>query len=153
MSRIRRVLARSATVSALILGGMTISPVAHAGGYGCAGNLIDQHRAVAYPGQVLYGYFYLYYDPATGRNCGVMVSNTDGGSGVSKPMVAGIYVCNTPPGTLCNSASTWDEDAGNYKTFAGPVSVNAAGKCISVGGSIEYAGRKAIVDTDSYHCG
>lgn len=46
-----------------------------------------------------------------------------------------------------------DSDLGNYQYYAGPVSVQAAGRCILVSGSRKYNGVIAGVQRGPVHCG
>ncbi|MFF8596729.1 hypothetical protein ACF061_36000 [Streptomyces sp. NPDC015220] len=151
---IYRRIARITAVSVVALGSIALTPSAHAAGYGCAGNLIDTYYAKAYPGGAVFGYFYLYYDASTGRNCGVTVANSAGGYGTPKYMRAEIDVCaSTVPGDACQSVVTYDNDAGTYSNYAGPVSVKAAGRCIAIFGQINYAGKIAQAESLAAHCG
>ncbi|MFI8947963.1 hypothetical protein ACIGO6_15825 [Streptomyces sp. NPDC053750] len=152
---ISKIATRLSIIFAVTLGTLSISPAAHAGGYGCTGSLIDTYNVIAYSdGKKVYGYHYLYYNSSTGVNCGVTVANQTGGYGTSKPMAAEISACTSNrPGDLCQSVVSTDSDRGYYKSYAGPVSVKAAGRCIAIFGYIEWKGHTAFVETNATHCG
>lgn len=72
------------------------------------------------------GTVFLTYDNSTGQNCVVTIRNNPG-----------------QPVTWMNAAiriagdqSTVVEDPGHYTTYAGPVYLNAAGKCVDWAGAI-----------------
>jgi hypothetical protein len=74
--------------------------------------------------QITGGYISVYYNAATGRNCALTYTNHPG---VAQEIWVKIGLWDS---------STEYSDHGNYKYYAGPVSVAAAGKCIWVGGSV-----------------
>ncbi|TDT28667.1 hypothetical protein EV562_114235 [Streptomyces sp. BK208] len=77
------------------------------------------------------GTVYLTYNSATGKNCVVTVRNS---SGAALYMTAEVAVADTYPNSNV-------QDVGFYTSYAGPVYVNAAGKCVAWGGNIDYSGR------------
>ncbi|MEV1022424.1 spore-associated protein A [Streptomyces sp. NPDC050264] len=68
---------------------------------------------------------YLTYNSSNGYNCVVTMNNT----GSTHFLDAAVEV----------SGGDWVRDRGNYKSYAGPVYVYAAGKCIDWGGSADSA--------------
>lgn len=83
------------------------------------------------------GTVFLTYSSSTGDNCVVTVRNSPGGA---LPMDAAVKL---------SSASMWNEDFGNYTTYAGPVFVYAPHSCIDWGGGINGDYRYRY----SSHCG
>jgi hypothetical protein len=73
------------------------------------------------------GTVYLTYSRATGNNCVVTIRNT---AGRAVPMVAQLTVTAT---------SETAADNGNYTSYAGPVYLHAAGKCVNWYGAINGA--------------
>ncbi|NYH54843.1 hypothetical protein HNR06_004432 [Nocardiopsis arvandica] len=70
------------------------------------------------------GTIFLTYNNSTGYNCVVTVRTNPG---AAAPMEAFLRVSGT---------STWKKDSGNYTTYAGPVYVAAASRCVDWGGTI-----------------
>ncbi|MEU0834899.1 serine/threonine protein kinase [Streptomyces sp. NPDC005969] len=90
---------------------------------------------------------YLLYNASTGYNCVVTVhqNRTDG---VPQDTMAGIRV----------EGGSWSTDRGDYKSYAGPVRVQAKGKCIQFKGGIEFPSASGTYHWDEYvssigHCG
>ncbi|MFE2052759.1 spore-associated protein A [Streptomyces sp. NPDC059459] len=71
------------------------------------------------------GTVYLTYNSSTGRNCTVTIRNS---AGTPKYMVA--YVRNV-------DTSEEQYDAGEYRSYAGPVYVFARGACVEWGGVVD----------------
>lgn len=78
------------------------------------------------------GTVYLTYSRATGDNCVVTIRNTPG---KRVPMVAQLTVTST---------SETAADNGNYTTYAGPVYLHAAGRCVNWYGAINGASNGKI---------
>ncbi|MCP3012757.1 spore-associated protein A [Nocardiopsis dassonvillei] len=70
------------------------------------------------------GTTFLTYNNSNGYNCVVTVRTNPGGAA---PMEAFIRV---------NGTSSWKRDSGDYTTYAGPVYLSAAGRCVDWGGTI-----------------
>ncbi len=88
------------------------------------------------------GTAFLTYSGASGKNCVVTVSDTQG-----TPMVLGANL------RLHRTDAVWktsEEDSGTFKYYAGPVYVSAAGKCIDWGG--RAASNYTRIDY-GVHCG
>jgi hypothetical protein len=90
---------------------------------------------------------YLLYNSSSGYNCVVTIhqNRTDG---VSMDTMAGIRV----------SGGTWKTDRQEYKYYAGPVRVRAAGKCVQFKGGIEHYSASGSTHWAEYvsafgHCG
>ena len=83
------------------------------------------------------GTVFLTYNSSTHDNCVVTVRNS---AGAATNVVAGMKLSGT---------STWHYDQGNYTTYAGPVYLAAAGKCVDWYGII---GSTTNVEYNS-HCG
>lgn len=101
-----------------------ITPVASAAYNGACGSGYNAIDSRAVPG----GTVHLTYSPGTGKNCVVTVRNTPG---ARLPMNAFVKR---------SSATVWNQDPGNYTTYAGPVYVYAPGVCIDWGGEINGSG-------------
>lgn len=83
------------------------------------------------------GTIYLAYSSATGDNCVVTVRNTPG---ATESMGADVSLDSSP---------YWNQDSGNYTTYAGPVYVYAPHACIDWGG---WIGSSSNYQYD-VHCG
>ncbi|MFJ4920527.1 hypothetical protein [Streptomyces sp. NPDC088725] len=70
------------------------------------------------------GNVYLTYNSSTGYNCVVTVRNSSGSA---------VYM---DTGVKKSGSSTWSYDAGQYKTYAGPIYVYGAGSCVDWYGTI-----------------
>ncbi|WP_043486288.1 MULTISPECIES: hypothetical protein [Streptomyces] len=70
------------------------------------------------------GTVYLTYNSAKGKNCVVTVRNT---TGAPLPMFAYLYAYD----------GAYQEDVGDYTSYAGPVYVEARGKCVDWAGGID----------------
>jgi hypothetical protein len=117
----------------------------------CAGKLIDSRNL--YFEKVKIGQLQLYYNSNDGKNCALMMHS---GSfwGKSFPTKVELYRCTDK---TCKVVDAWDTDPkpinkiAYYKYFAGPVRVQAKGKCIRVRGGIRV---NDWVNTDIVgHCG
>lgn len=121
---VRRVSAAVATATALASGTVALSAgeasaATYNGVCGSGYSVIDHWDLGAV------GTIFLTYSDSTGKNCVVTVRSNPG---MKLPMAAAVSLY---------SSSTWTgHDSGNYTTYAGPVYVSAAGKCISWGGAI-----------------
>ncbi|MGW4808253.1 hypothetical protein [Kitasatospora sp. NPDC004272] len=149
----RRKIASTLAAFGIAAAGLTVgAPTASAGEWGCAGNEIDTY-SVTY-GSTMYGAVHLYYDSSTGKNCAVTVATSAGGYGVAKYMSVMLARCTqTSPSSTC-SLDDVKVDADTYKYYAGPVSLSAAGHCISVRGRVTYNGHEAAGSTyGGVHCG
>jgi hypothetical protein len=132
----RRALSAIICFSAIAAGGIAFAPSASAGGYGCSGSLIDTYKVnlpISSTSPRHISTINLYYDSATGKNCAVNVKTAAGGAGTSTYMQVSIDRCiaGSRPGVRC-TIDIDDYDGGYFKTYAGPVSINAAGRCISL---------------------
>ena len=83
----------------------------------CSGKLLGNW-------QITGGYIAVYYNSSTGNNCAMTYTNRPG---VTQEIFVGI--------------SVWDStkevtQTGNFKYYAGPVSVYAKGKCIGIEGRV-----------------
>ncbi|GGY85603.1 hypothetical protein [Streptomyces nitrosporeus] len=134
---------------------------AAAGAYGCAGNQIDSYQ-VKTSGGAVYGNIYLYYDSSTGKNCAVNVATSAGAYG--KPTFKFVMLVKCVAGTSAGSTCVQDtyiqdptNTGVNYSQYAGPVSISAAGRCISVTGIISLSSgptsSQAAYTGNATHCG
>ncbi|MEV4616831.1 serine/threonine-protein kinase [Kitasatospora sp. NPDC049258] len=134
------------------------SPPTAAAAYGCSGGLIDSYPVKTGAGVVL-GYFYLYFDNATGTNCAATIKTANSGYGTASHVSASISRCgNTSPAASCTvAAGTTKTDDGNFTMYAGPVKVAAAGACVTGSGSITWGGVTATtagsLGNRAVHCG
>lgn len=109
------------TLGVVLVGVLTGAGTASAAGYNgaCGGGYgVIDHAAL--PG----GTIFLTYSGSTGLNCVVTVRDTPG---AAEFMNAWIRVSGNP---------TWNQDPGNFTSYAGPVYVYAPGRCIDWGGAI-----------------
>ncbi|PBC76997.1 hypothetical protein BX265_1720 [Streptomyces sp. TLI_235] len=84
-----------------------------------------------------YGTVFLTYNGSTGKNCVVTVRDHPGAALYMNALVR-----------LAGSQE-WIGDYGDFTTYAGPVYVSAAGRCIDWGGEIETA----FEYRQNVHCG
>ncbi|MET7333530.1 hypothetical protein [Nonomuraea sp. NPDC005650] len=96
-------------------GGLVAATSAPAFAAGCSGTHLDNWS-------IRGGYIAVYYNSSTGRNCAMTFTNSPGK--VQYMMVS------------ISTSGASDRDAGNFTTYAGPVSVYAKGKCISLQGQV-----------------
>ncbi|MFV5998690.1 spore-associated protein A [Streptomyces sp. NPDC056231] len=142
--RIGKKLAGTSAILALVAGGMvaTSGTAYAAGGYngacGSGYSVIDSMK-VGY-GDKSAGTTYLTYNSSNGYNCAVTVNNT------SSTMYIKVSLQKSTNGT-------WKDDAGFYRSYAGPVYVYAANSCVDWGGFIS-ADKAPITDLKWHdHCG
>ncbi|WP_336214200.1 spore-associated protein A [Nonomuraea sp. LPB2021202275-12-8] len=91
----------------------------------------------------LWATVYLLYNGGNGYNCVVTMKATD--LGTATYTEARIQV---------SGSSTIHRDRGNFTTYAGPVRVNAAGKCVQYGGiASDRAGQRFQSLSSWGHCG
>jgi hypothetical protein len=140
--RKRRILVSVATVLGLAGAGVAVTAgTASAAGYNGAcgsGYTVIDSMTVGY--QNVQGTSYLTYNRNNGYNCVVTVAGTSG----TNYIVADLEV----------SGGTWVEDAGPYHSYAGPVYVYAADKCVDWGGFTSADGHAYVVDLQwNDHCG
>lgn len=160
----RRVLSILSGILLLLGGSLVMAPSASAaatGAYGCAGSQIDSYQ-VKTSGGTVYGNVHLYYDSATGRNCAVNVATSAGKYGTPTFKFVMIVKCvaGTAAGSTCVQ-DTYVQDPSTtgvtYSQYAGPVSISAAGRCISVTGIISLtsgpSSGQAQFNSKATHCG
>ncbi|MBR8744674.1 spore-associated protein A [Nocardiopsis sp. MG754419] len=70
------------------------------------------------------GTVFLTYNNANGYNCVATVRTVPGGATLMEAMLR------------ASGTSGWNTDSGDYTTYAGPVYVHAAGRCVDWGGTI-----------------
>ncbi|MEU3986735.1 spore-associated protein A [Streptomyces sp. NPDC026672] len=138
-------LASTISILGLAIVGAPAASAATAGAYGCSGTEIDTYPVKALDGTgSTWGTVHLYYNASTGSNCAVTVKSVY----VGTPSFTAIYL-NSSDGAV------HDDDAGNYSYYAGPVSIHAPGRCISINGVVwnpahtELAQQVAV----GVHCG
>lgn len=91
----------------------------------------------------LWATVYLLYNGGNGNNCVVTMKKTD--IGTATYAEARIQV---------SGSSTIHRDRGNFTSYAGPVRVNAAGKCVHYGGiASDRAGQRFQSLSSWGHCG
>lgn len=141
--RKRRIFGSVAAVMGLTAAGMAFTAgTASATGYeyngGCGSGyeIIDSMNVGTGPSG---GISYLTYNFSNGYNCVVTVR----GSVPSTYMIAQLRI----------SGGTWVKDAGYYHSYAGPVYVYAADKCIDWGGYASDAGPGTPNIQSNEHCG
>ncbi|ASU82340.1 hypothetical protein CDO52_05645 [Nocardiopsis gilva YIM 90087] len=124
-------------VSALALQAVVSAP-AHAGGYGCSGNLV---RSYPVPMKdMLDGSTYyisdvkVYYDAGSGWNCAVLAKRPSAFRyGKETPMFIQMFNSRWAEDRWKNN---YDEDQGRFKYYAGPVRVYGKNLCLYIDASI-----------------
>jgi|SRR5689334_4412712 len=132
--RMRRWAAALGTLGVVLAGVLTGAGTASATVYNgaCGGGYGEiDHRDL--PG----GTVYLTYSGSTGNNCVVTVRDKPG-----TPVFMNAWI-------RLSGTSDWNQDPGNFTTYAGPVYVRAPGQCVDWGG--EIAGYWVTVLNS--HCG
>lgn len=146
MLRIRRALLLTLTAAATLVGSVALSgpaaadeaassPISACGGGSY--HVIDQHAL----GSV--ATIYLLYNGST--NC-VVTWRTNPGSAIH--MLASIAKQNSSGGF-----DDYQNNDGNFTTYAGPVKVSAAGRCIDWGGGAPIGGVYNVWLSGASHCG
>ncbi|WP_306311701.1 hypothetical protein [Streptomyces hydrogenans] len=160
----RRIFSVLTGILLLLAGSFVMAPSASAaatGAYGCGGSQIDSYQVKTSGGSV-YGNVYLYYDASTGKNCAVNVATAAGGYGTPTFKFVMIVKCvaGTTAGSTCVQ-DTYVQDPSTtgitYSQYAGPVSISAAGRCISVTGINSLtsgpSSSQASFSSKATHCG
>ncbi|MFG2876508.1 hypothetical protein ACGFYU_16215 [Streptomyces sp. NPDC048337] len=154
----RKFLSVAGCFAAVAATGIAFAPAANAGGFGCSGALIDTYAVnlpISSQSPIHVSTINLYYDASTGRNCASNVKTSGGGLGQSTYMQVSIDRCvaGSTPGYRCTIDDD-DYDGGYFKTYAGPVSVNASGRCISLfAETFTPNGEHGDVHRNATHCG
>jgi hypothetical protein len=157
---LRRTASTLACLTVIAAGGIAFASPASASGYGCSGSEIDTYtvelnQSSPTPGRDI-SKIHLFYDSSTKKNCAANVKTTAGGSGTSTYMQVNIYRCasHVKSGQRCDDIEADDTDNGYFKQYAGPVSIKAAGRCISVFAETFIPnGEHDSLDTYAVHCG
>ncbi|EST27189.1 hypothetical protein N566_23440 [Streptomycetaceae bacterium MP113-05] len=126
---------------------------AAAGNHGCSGSLIDSYPVLDQGST--WGTTYLYYDASTGDNCAVAVKSSGGYKGTASLTRVQLERCeSSTPGT-CGDTDASIEDAGQYSYYAGPVVLNAAGRCLNISAEIWDPTQVEVarIDYTAVHCG
>ncbi|MDH6118295.1 hypothetical protein [Kitasatospora sp. GAS204B] len=114
--RARKLISTLSVTGLAMLGGVAAAPAAHAGSYGCAGNLVWSGMVTDVNGGTA-GWDYGYWDGTT--NCAVFVKSEYAGTRtlteISITTSAGVH---------------GGYDGQPYTTYAGPVTVNGVGVCV-----------------------
>ncbi|WP_431681358.1 protein kinase domain-containing protein [Kitasatospora sp. KL5] len=132
------------------------SPATSAATYGCSGGLVGSYP-VTTPAGVVFGYFYIWFDASSGKNCAATIKTVNSGYGTASSVKASISRCTqTAPAANCSKvAGTTATDQGDFAKFAGPVRVAAVKICINGYGSITWAGQTATTSSlgnRAVHC-
>ncbi|ROQ81635.1 hypothetical protein EDD95_1224 [Streptomyces sp. CEV 2-1] len=140
---LKRAMVILTSLAAITGGAVMVAPAASAAGFGCAGSQIDVYPVADADNGAVLSNIFLYYDASTGKNGASNVRTSAGGAGTAARISVSVWADG-------GSAVT---DNGIYSQYAGPVSVQAAGKCINVK-AITYAsgGRHGLVQRNG-HCG
>lgn len=134
------------------------SPGTGAATYGCSGGLVGSYPVRTSAG-VVFGYFYIWYDNASGKNCAATIKTSNSGYGSKSAVSASISRCsNTAAAASCTKvAGTTSTDSGSFTMYAGPVKVAAVKTCITGYGSITWGGVTATTSGSlgnrAVHCG
>jgi hypothetical protein len=121
-----------AVLGTCLAGGTVMATTASASGYGCPGSLVDTIPVQIGDFGTVVGDVYVYWDGTD--NCAVAVDPSQNAEGIS----VSIRECQETVMTdECTPKTGWVTDSSSsYKWYAGPVSVNAVGHCVSVTGTI-----------------
>lgn len=115
----------------------------------CGGSLIDSRNLVVHGSKV--GELDVYYSRASGRNCAKMLhAGRTWGKRRSTMVVLKRLQRWAGPGWMTSATRL---DVGNYRYYAGPVSVAARGHCIEAEGMITVGGVSRWISTGIGHCG
>ncbi|MFR9676866.1 hypothetical protein [Streptomyces sp. TR06-5] len=150
----RRTLASLLTACGMTAAALTFAPAAHAAGnYGCSGSLIDSYE-VGNQGSN-WGTTYLYYDASSGENCAVTVKSDLGYKGTASLTRVQLERCSSSTPHVCGDTDASVEDSGQYAYYAGPITLNAAGKCINIATEIWDPTQVEVAATSrtAVHCG
>lgn len=91
---------------------------------------------------------YLLYNSASGMNC-VVAYKGSATSGTSHPMDAWLEVKRTG-----GSKGAFDSDPGSYSSYAGPVRLSGAGRCVMWGGRVTTGSTFRGAEGKTWqHCG
>ncbi len=123
---------------------------AAASGTSCPGNLIQSVPVTS--GSSTFGSLNIYFDSSTGNNCAMTVATGNAAGNASFIEVCLTRCKETSPGPSCTTDLIVC-DPGAFHFFAGPVSVHAAGQCISANGEIVFNGVPARASLQgATHC-
>jgi hypothetical protein len=117
------------------------------------GSLVES-RTIKDDGGNTIGEMDVYYNSATGYNC-AYTQGLGQARGTSTVKGVTIFLCTeTKPGDVCHY-NTKMKDDGDFLYYAGPVGLQAKGKCIAVTGLVAWKGKNYYANTDPYvgHCG
>jgi hypothetical protein len=143
-----------AMAGAATVAGTTSASAAPAGGWGCTGNEVsDSPYAVRTPSGAVFSYVHLYWNGSTGKNCAVNVK-TGSLYGIATNTGLVITECvEDTPGGNCNPLGKDDPQNGNFRYYAGPVSVSGVGHCVVVQAwTDDNSGNEANLDVGPFHC-
>ena len=109
---------------------------------GAGYRVIGGHQVWSADGTTL-GIARLLYSPATGKNCAVLLKSRQLGT----PTYTAVSLKKQ------GAKAPWVVDFGDYRYYAGPVYVTAAGTCVRFGASMSFPnGRKANYISPFQHC-
>jgi len=104
------------------------------------------HVPVTYKGKVA-GHADLYYNSRTGKNCAIVRASTSGVSHITVLLSRYDSRNKYPEKTVTQGFNS------NFHSYAGPVSIWARGRCISVVGSLRKGGHAYYGSAIKVHCG
>ncbi|NUS73890.1 MAG: hypothetical protein HOQ05_10840 [Corynebacteriales bacterium] len=149
MSVLKRIVVIVAALGAVAASLFIAQAPAQAGGYGCSGNLVENKSLSKYG--VHWGNIYLYWDGT--NNCAVFVKNSSNAPG-QRAMTVEIESGNWVSGQW--RRIDLKQDPGNYYTYAGPVSLYGANRCVRAAAWMDvpgYASGKEYLGKTTDHCG
>ncbi|GAA4077861.1 hypothetical protein [Actinomadura miaoliensis] len=118
----------------------------------CTGRLI--HRWPLRHANTTIGELVLYWNAANKTNCARM-NHLGPTRGVRLRTAVWLAACRERRGSTCTPvAGSPKAEDGVYASYAGPVTVHAAGRCVHAAGDIYYQGAKRHVDSSPWlaHC-
>ncbi|WP_345018125.1 hypothetical protein [Actinomadura keratinilytica] len=118
----------------------------------CTGRLI--HRWPLRLANTKIGELVLYWDGSRKTNCARM-DHAGPTRGVRLRTAVWLAACRERRGTTCTPvAGSPKADDGVYASYAGPVTVRGAGRCVHAAGDIYYRGAKRHIDSSPWltHC-
>lgn len=145
---------RQPTLAGLVVFAIAIGAMASSASsaYACSGALIE-HIPIKQGGTTerlgtgqLLGYLDVYFNSGTGVNC-ARTNSADWNWGTQKWMMSYIAKCRqTSPSSVCSVIAS-DEDYGDFRYFAGDVTVTAPSNCIKAVGGIDMPGYVGYTST------
>ncbi|MGW7073503.1 hypothetical protein [Streptomyces sp. NPDC054872] len=140
MSIARRSLSAFAITASFVGANLFMSQPAQAA-TSCSGTVTARYSG-SYPGAGVVGELIVYYNSTNGGTNSACLYHRGAASGVASDTFVRIEKCSqtSGEGRTCTRIG-YDEDRGNYSSYAGPAGVTGtANNCVAVRGWVEYRG-------------